>query len=234
MAVFWQSLPGRFDPLCESTTQIINAQDLPSPTGLNCNPCLGPAPISDCLDFDCCAGQCCCNCFQYDFPGVTISGGDGSPDANMNIASLNAIVNSGFSVSFISCPSGECDPSTTMCDSLCGADLVGVFPNQYQPCQFFWDSPPTNWGGNLTVAYRDGEILSVTWGIGVGAVPVSGHTDYSFSVSFGVIPTQANNLNCTGGTLSAVYGAAVWNGLTNLVVDVSGPSNGALTGVPCS
>lgn len=57
---------GVFNPLCGSTLVMMNRETVPSPAGLSCKPCFGPALDS--------GEQCCRTCFTIDFPGVTSPG----------------------------------------------------------------------------------------------------------------------------------------------------------------
>ena len=69
-----------FDPRCESPMFPLDAQRIPSPGGLRCNPCL-TAGVGNSEDD--CGPWCCCNDFSLSFPGVTsefLTGGDARCD----------------------------------------------------------------------------------------------------------------------------------------------------------
>lgn len=232
MAFQWTTAGTRWNPLCTGGLYAINRQVVPSPSGIVCSPCMSPV--------DEISARCCClNCWEVDFPGITITGG---PNAHCeDILSL-------------------CGPQTfTLGQGLLGNDVIvgcqgksiaspATHPPSYTLCRWAYllDTTVMHSGGVITGSiaflklwqttypdpalhptaslqiYIQGPTFNVT---GVGAV-------VPFVLGF----YSSTNFPCTGGVFvpgpSAMQGVG-FDGYCNTCT-TTWPSTISVNPVPCS
>ena len=179
-----QSYPA-FNPLCSNTLVAMNRESVPSPTGLNCKPCMGVQVDSG----------CCRSCFQCAFPGISGSGmisTGGSQTFHYKYFTSAGTWNCGWT------------PFYTYNGNYSSSNTTGISFDQSGTA--YWLSTFIEQGGTLLGVARPSDFAIITFTFSTATIISSG-TQCNGSTYFGGHPfTQGvyscSNFTCLGGTFT--------------------------------